>query len=282
MSDSTPLLVVNPWAELRQFTAARIALGRTGVSLPTEAQLAFQLAHAQARDAVHRPLDVPQLLQDIHAAGLADLAQGAQPLVLSSAAPDRHSYLQRPDWGRRLSEAARWQLGERTGLAAGSSANTGYGLAFVIADGLSAPAINRHAPPLLAHITRLLANDGFDTAPLAIVTMARVAVGDEIAALLKAQLVVVLIGERPGLSSPDSLGLYITWAPRVGLRDDSRNCISNVRPEGLSYAAAATKVRYLLLQMRQRQLSGVGLKDESTEQSGVQIHPAASPTLLNK
>jgi len=240
----------NPWQALRQFTAARIALGRAGVSQPTSAQLDFQLAHAQARDAVHRELDAAAL-----AAGVATLPGLAPALLLHSAADNRATYLQRPDLGRQLDEASR--------TAVKDAAATPYDVAFVIADGLSALAIEQNAVPFLAVLLARLAQDAWTIAPPAIVREGRVAVGDEVAQLLNARAVVVLVGERPGLSSPDSMGLYLTWQPRVGVSDSSRNCISNVRPAGLSYADAAHTLHYLLSEARRRGLSGVGLKDET-------------------
>lgn len=252
-------VIDNPWQQLRQFTAARIALGRTGASLPTTPQLAFQLAHAQARDAVHLALDVPQLLRDLEQAGVS---LAADALVLASAAGDRLHYLQRPDSGRRLNDSSRAQLKALQPLVSGQDTRA-CDLAFVLADGLSALALARHAAPLLAAVTSRLAPEKLKLAPLAVVRQARVAIGDEVGELLSARLVVLLIGERPGLSSPDSLGIYLTWMPRVGLTDASRNCISNVRTAGLSYEEAAFKLAYLVREMRLRQLSGVLLKDES-------------------
>jgi len=241
----------NPWQSLRRFTAARIALGRSGVSQPTAPQLEFQLAHARARDAVHLALE--------HAA-LGDALQassGLPCLSLHSAAASRDIYLQRPDLGRRLDEASRQALLERERDAAG------YDLAFVIADGLSALAIEQNALPFLKVLMARLAAESWSLAPLSIVRQGRVAVGDEVGELLGARAVVVLVGERPGLSSPDSMGLYLTWAPKTGLTDAARNCISNVRPAGLTYNDAAFKLHYLLSESRQRQLSGVALKDET-------------------
>ena len=259
MNSSKPPVVNNPWQQLRQFTLARIALGRTGVSLPTQPQLAFQLAHAQARDAVHLALDVPQLIEQLEAAGIA----GANDcLPLDSAASDRLEYLQRPDLGRRLNHASRERLNALLQQPQPQPQRV-FDIAFVIADGLSALAIARHATPLLVRVMHHIAAENYSFAPLAIVRQARVAIGDEVAELLGARLVVLLIGERPGLSSSDSLGVYLTWMPRVGLTDASRNCVSNVRLAGLSYDAAAFKVHYLILEMRDRQLSGVLLKDES-------------------
>jgi ethanolamine ammonia-lyase small subunit len=237
----------NPWLALRQFTAARIALGRAGVSQPTGAQLAFQLAHAQARDAVHMQLDAPAL-----ATSLATLPGLAPALLLHSAAQNRAMYLQRPDLGRQLDATSRAAV-----------APAPADIAFVIADGLSALAIAQHAVPFLAVLLARLAQDAWTVAPPVIVSEGRVAVGDEVATLLGARAVVVLVGERPGLSSPDSMGLYMTWQPRVGMPDAGRNCISNVRPAGLAYADAAHTLHYLLGEARRRGLSGVALKDES-------------------
>ncbi|KQQ33077.1 ethanolamine ammonia-lyase [Duganella sp. Leaf126] len=250
------LVVDNPWAALRRYTAARIALGRTGVSQPTAPQLAFQLAHAQARDAVHRALDVAPL-----AAGLQQLF-GQPALALHSAAASRDIYLQRPDLGRRLDDASRQQLQQRQGTGKDEG---GYDLALVVADGLSALAIEQHVLPFLACLAARLASESWTLSPPVVVEQGRVAVGDEVGELLGARAVLVLIGERPGLSSPDSMGLYLTWAPRVGLTDAARNCISNVRPAGLRYEAAAYKLHYLLTESRRRQLSGVALKDETAD-----------------
>ena len=243
----------NRWQALRRHTAARIALGRAGVSLPTGAQLAFQLAHAQARDAVQLALDGAALAHAL-------MQQGLASVQLHSAASSRAVYLQRPDLGRRLDDASRARLAAE---AAGVAAVAGVDVALVVADGLSALAVQRHAAPLLAALRERLALEAWTVSPVMIVAQGRVAVGDEVGQLLQARAVLVLIGERPGLSSPDSLGLYLTWAPTVGLQDDRRNCISNVRPEGLAYAPAAYRLHYLLSQAFKRQLSGVALKDDT-------------------
>jgi ethanolamine ammonia-lyase small subunit len=240
----------HPWQALRAHTAARIALGRRGVSVPTRAQLAFQLAHAQARDAVHLALDGEALARALAEQGLASVQ-------LHSAAATRADYLQRPDLGRRLDDASRARL------AAGA---TGADLALVAADGLSALAVQRHAAPFLAALRERLALEAWTLSPVCIVGQGRVAIGDEVGELLQARAALVLIGERPGLSSPDSLGLYLTWAPEAGLLDERRNCISNVRPAGLAYAQAAYRLHYLLSQAFSRQLSGVALKDETVEE----------------
>ena len=246
MSDS---IVPNPWAELRQFTAARIALGRAGVSVPTAPQLAFQLAHARARDAVHRELDADALMQSL----TAQLEMAC--VAVHSAAPDRATYLRRPDLGRRLDEPSRLALAQHAAPC---------DIGFVIADGLSALAIEQHALPFLREWIAL-APGAMSVAPLVIVRQGRVAVGDEVAQLLGVRLVVVMIGERPGLSSPDSMGLYLTWQPQVGMTDERRNCISNVRPAGLDLASAARKLHYLMAEARRRGVSGVALKDDSVE-----------------
>ena len=263
-------VITNPWASLRQFTDARIALGRSGVSLPTEAQLAFQLAHAQARDAVHRGLDVSRLAE-----GLSAAWPDAPPpcVLLHSAALDRNHYLQRPDLGRRLDAASLAVLSHlyRPAFSEAVQPDRPYDLAFVVADGLSALAIEQNAAPFLHALHQRMDGESWRVAPLCIAQQARVAIGDEIGEVLGAKAVVVLIGERPGLSSPDSMGLYLTWMPRVGLTDASRNCISNVRPAGLAYADAAFKLHYLLSQARQRQLSGVDLKDETDGSAQLQV-----------
>jgi ethanolamine ammonia-lyase small subunit len=243
------------WQTLRRFTDARIALGRAGHSQPTGAHLAFQLAHAQARDAVHAAFEPDHLASELHALGL-------ETVHLHSAASDRAAYLQRPDQGRRLDDASREVL-ER--MATG---DTPPDLAFVIADGLSALAVMRYVAPLLAELLPLLRADAsqpWQIAPVALVEQGRVAIGDEIGQRLQARTVVVMIGERPGLSSPDSLGIYFTWAPRVGRTDAERNCISNVRAAGLPPARAAARLHALLTVARQRQQSGIGLKDETDD-----------------
>lgn len=242
---------LNPWLELRRLTPARIALGRTGTSLPTHAQLDFQYAHAQARDAVHLPFDHTGLSEQL-------AERGQTTLLLHSAAPDRNSYLQRPDLGRKLDEASAQHLLEHAQANPG-----GIDLAIVVADGLSALAVHRHTLPFLNRMQAHIDQAGWRQSPVILVEQGRVAVADEIGELLGARMVVMLIGERPGLSSPDSLGLYFTYAPKVGLTDAYRNCISNVRLEGLSYSMAAHRLAYLMNEACRRQLSGVNLKDEA-------------------
>jgi len=216
--------------DLRSFTPARVGIGRTGHSLTTAELLRFRLDHARARDAVYEELDPGSL--------------GLPHVLLRSAAPDRATYLRRPDLGRKLSAESRVERGD-------------YDAAIVIVDGLSAPAVDRHAGPLIAELTPLLA--GWRLAPLTIALQGRVAIGDEIGERLGARLVAVLIGERPGLTSLDSLGIYVTWDPRPGRTDAERNCISNVRTEGMSYGAAARLLHLLMSEARVKKLSGIGL-----------------------
>ena len=245
-------LIENPWSKLRSFTDARIALGRAGTSIPTHHWLEFQLAHAQAQDAVHSQLD-----SDGFAQQMTQQLEIADPLLLHSQAQDRAEYLQRPDFGRQLDASSINAVTQY--MRQQQSIND---LAIVIADGLSCKAIEENAIPFLAKLLPELPQE-WRLAPLCLVEQGRVAIGDHIGELLNAKVVLVLIGERPGLSSPDSLGLYLTWAPEVGLTDASRNCISNVRPAGLSYTDAVTKSLYLLYEARRLQLSGVNLKEDA-------------------
>lgn len=240
-------------------TPARIGLGRAGSSLPTEALLEFELAHARARDAVHAKFDTERLAWELREAGFGDV------LIVGSQARDGTEYLLRPDLGRRLDDASREKIGSTKPLS--------RGVAVVVADGLSAVAPTRHAVPLLRELFPAVDRTSFQHVTVVVANRARVALGDEIGELLGAEAVVVLIGERPGLSSPDSLGIYLTWAPRVGRTDAERNCISNVRPEGLPLAEAGRRLAYLLREARRLQLSGVALKDDSG--SSVQL-PADS------
>lgn len=237
----------DPWNFLRRHTAARIALGRAGGSIPTRALLDFQLAHARARDAVQRDLDVEALVQR-----LDDLHDDV--LQLDTAATDRQGFIQYPDRGRMLSA-------QSLSLLDTLVRERPLDAVFVLADGLSAAALERHAPALLHAVLPKL--DGWRLAPLCIVRQGRVAIGDEIGAAFDAALSVVLIGERPGLSSPDSLGAYLTWSPRPGRSNAQRNCLSNIRPEGLDYALAAHKLAYLMHEARRRKLSGVDLKEDA-------------------
>jgi ethanolamine ammonia-lyase small subunit len=229
----------DPWAVLRSATRARVALGRAGDALPTARELEFRVAHAAARDAVHQPLD-PAVVR----VQLPDV----EVIEVHSAAPDRATYLQRPDLGRRLAEGT-------------SLPRADADLAVVIADGLSPRAVHEHAAGLVTALLERL--PGWSVAPLVLASQARVALGDAVGEALGARAVVVLIGERPGLSSADSLGVYLTWGPRPGRVDSERNCVSNVRPpHGLSYAQAADTVAALLRAARELGASGVALKDE--------------------
>ncbi|MEX8494241.1 ethanolamine ammonia-lyase subunit EutC [Sphaerotilus sp.] len=247
MSDATPLTTPDPWAHLRALTPARVGLGRSGSSLPTHALLAFGAAHAMARDAVHLPLDADALCAEIEALGLPTLR-------VHSAAPDRATYLLRPDLGRRLGHESAVQLDARGALDAD--------LLLVVGDGLSSAAVQRQAVPLIDELLRQRP-DGWRLGPVIVATQARVALGDDIGQRLAAPMVAVLIGERPGLSAPDSLGVYLTHAPRVGRTDAERNCLSNVRAEGLRHAEAARKLWWLAQAARQLQRTGVDLKDRS-------------------
>jgi ethanolamine ammonia-lyase small subunit len=229
--------------DLRQFTPARVALGRTGHSLPTAELLRFQLDHARARDAVYEALDPSSL--------------GVPHVLVRSAVAGRAEYLRRPDLGRML------DVESRALVVAGD-----YDAAIVIADGLSATAVHRHAVPVLEALLPRLARDGWRLAPLTVALQGRVAIGDEIGARWGAKQVVVLIGERPGLTSPDSLGIYLTWDPRPGRTDAERNCISNVRTEGIGYDLAAHKLHFLMTAARARRLSGVGLKEDAGKEIG--------------
>jgi ethanolamine ammonia-lyase small subunit len=251
-SARTPATPADPWTSLRRHTPARISLGRAGTSLPTSEVLRFAAAHASARDAVHLPLDVDALLADLRAHGL-DAAS------VASRAATRADYLARPDRGRELAPESAAAL---DGAAAAA-------LCIVVGDGLSAVAVQRHAVPLIVALLAALrdavpdANPSDKSVRIVIATQARVALGDAIAQRLGAPLVLVLLGERPGLSSPDSLGAYLTWAPRVGLADSARNCVSNIRPEGLPLADAAARLAWLVRESRRRRVSGIALKDDS-------------------
>lgn len=255
----------DPWDDLRAYTAARLALGRSGASMPTGELLRFGFAHAQARDAVHAALDVDALAQALADDGLASVP-------VHSAAPDRAAYLLRPDLGRRLDDASVQALR----AAAGPSPVAGCDLLLVVGDGLSSLAVERNARALIAAL-RTHAPADWRIGPVVIARQARVALADEAGALLGAQLVAMLIGERPGLSSPDSLGLYLTWQPAVGRHDAERNCISNIRPEGLDPETAARRFWWLAREAKRLQLTGVQLKDRSDD--AAIAAPPASPSL---
>lgn len=257
-----PPVVSDFWKNLSRTTQARIALGRAGASLPTQEVLNFSLAHARARDAVHTPFDRDKVADEIRALGF-------ETIFVESSAPDRASYLRRPDWGRTLSPASRTLLAGRKEAACD--------LAIIVADGLSATAVHSQTAPLLAAFKPYIARAGWRVAPVVIASQARVALGDEIGVLLSARAVILLVGERPGLSSPDSLGIYLTYDPRAGRNDGERNCISNVRDEGLSHDLAAFKLAWLVDQALKRQLTGVALKDESDVLLAADGKPMAFP-----
>ena len=244
------LISAERWHQLRQFTPARIGLGRAGNGVPIQAQLSFQAAHALARDAVQSTLDVAALEADLR-------AQGFDVQALHSAAADRETYLRRPDLGRTLSDAS------REALLKAAAGLPEFDVAFVIADGLSASAVQQHALPTLLLVRDALRDMGWRIAPVTVVSEGRVAISDEIGSLLRARIVAILLGERPGLSAPDSLGIYMTYQPTPGLTDEARNCISNIHTRGLSYAQAAQTLLRLMQGAVARQLSGVGLKDEA-------------------
>jgi ethanolamine ammonia-lyase small subunit len=237
----------DPWSQLRKHTSARIALGRAGGSLPTAELLAFAADHADARDAVYSELDLKSLSDAL-------IPLGMPVLALRSRAPDRETYLKRPDLGRRLN-------GESVAVVSASGA-TGVDVALIIGDGLSAVAAERHAADVLSHLVPLLRIRRFSLCPICIVTQARVAVQDEIGSLVGARAAVILIGERPGLGSADSLGAYLVYDPAISKSDAQRNCISNIRPGQLSRAAAAHALAWLIEQSLVRRVSGVELKDD--------------------
>ncbi|ACU60244.1 ethanolamine ammonia-lyase subunit EutC [Chitinophaga pinensis] len=244
----------DPWSSLKAFTTARIALGRTGTAIPLKEVLSFRLAHAHARDAVYSKLDTNLLLEELHAFLLP-------VLPLHSSAADRYEYLQRPDKGRRLDTQSIDML------RAQPDAFRQKDVAIIIADGLSATAMNIHTAPLLNHLLPMLKTAGLSIAPVCLAEQARVAIGDEIGDLLEAKMTLVLIGERPGLSAADSMGAYITFNPRPGNTDEGRNCISNIRQDGLQYIPAAGKICYLLQEAMKLRLSGVELKDNYVDLS---------------
>ncbi|QPF89643.1 ethanolamine ammonia-lyase subunit EutC [Bradyrhizobium commune] len=258
MSDKS--VPARPILDLRSFTPARVALGRSGASLPTKPLLDFTLDHARARDAVHAAFEAPRLAAELDALGLA-------VTEVSSRAADRRDYLRRPDLGRQL------DAGSAEALAHGATGPCQ--LALVIGDGLSAAAVHVHAVALVKSLLRLLANgEAVAIGPVIIASGARVALGDEIGAILGAHMVAMLIGERPGLSAPDSLGAYLTFAPKPGRTDAERNCVSNIHHAGLSYDEAAFKIAWLVREGLAREVTGVALKDESADRAPRRIGTA--------
>ena len=244
--------MTDPWEHLRRHTAARIAIGRAGGSLPTAEVLAFSAAHAAAQDAVHAELDFALLESDLRTLSL-------KCVQLHSAAPDRRTYLQRPDLGRALDD-----------VSSSAIVANPVDLAIIVSDGLSAPAAQRQAAPLLNHLLPLLRRSSITFSPIYLVRHARVAIEDEIGERTGAKAALILLGERPGLGSPDSLGAYLVFEPRVGRTDADRNCVSNIHPAGLSFPAAAETLNFLISESLRRRLSGVKLKDD-------RILPPATP-----
>jgi ethanolamine ammonia-lyase small subunit len=242
------------WVALRRFTQARIALGRAGHAVPTQVQLDFQLAHAQARDAVQVPWNIEAFAEQVR--GLGEETQ-----ILETIVGSRDEYLRRPDLGRVLSEASRAQLKNLPAREAD--------VALIVTNGLSSTAVERHGIPLLQAIMATYRTRSLRLTPVALVANGRVALSDDIGSALAARVAVIIVGERPGLSAADSLGIYLTFAPRPGNTDAARNCISNIRPpEGLGYEAAAAKLLYLTEEALRRGLSGVALKDEMLDRLG--------------
>lgn len=248
------------FADLARLTPARIALGRSGSSLPTSELLRFGLAHAQARDAVHAAFRPRQMADELAALGL-------DTVMTHSAAGSREDYLRRPDLGRSLSQESEAALAASRGS---------FDIALVVADGLSSTAVQQNAAPLIAALLPFLQRQKLTLAPIVIAQQARVALGDEAGLVLGARMVAVLIGERPGLSSPDSLGAYLTFGPKRGLTDAARNCISNIRPGGLGFQHAAFKLAWLIDQGLRRALTGVDLKDDSD----AALEAGAAPLVL--
>lgn len=267
-------VIKNDWSSLRKYTDARIGLGRAGSSLPSNELLSFQLSHAKAQDAVYLPLDIESLYKEFaalyseinlldnisHSFNIFEKNKGT--ILLHSKSKSRSEYLQRPDFGRVLDTKSKELLKSKV-----AKNNISYDLAIVVVDGLSSLAIKENASKFIQKLSISLQNDenNWSLAPLIIVEEGRVAIGDEIGELLEANCILVLIGERPGLSSPNSMGLYLTWNPKSGLTDSRRNCISNIRLAGLSYEEAVNKSMYLLKESRRLKISGVKLKDRSEE-----------------
>lgn len=241
---------LDEWEKLKQFTDARIAIGRAGCSIPTQAMLAFQLAHAQARDAVYQALDTDALQDRLQTLKL-------ESLVVQSQTIDKQEYLKRPDLGRKLNPDSHQAL-----IDFKQSNLQSYDVCIVIGDGLSARAIEENAVALIESLQSHLQAEDWSLAPIVVATGSRVALGDEVAEILHAKMLVMLIGERPGLSSPDSMGIYYTWNAKSGDLDSKRNCISNVRPAGLSIPIATLRLLSLIRRSKQLGYSGVNLKDE--------------------
>lgn len=250
MSDNPDIPRLDPWSRLRVHTSARIGLGRVGDGLPTRQLLEFQMAHARARDSVHMPFDAALVADNI-----GDL--GVPVMTVKSRAANRAEFLQRPDYGRKLAPDSETEL---EAAANSTVPNAAPDIVFILADGLSARAIHENGGDMLRQTMLQLGKD-WSVGPVVLAHQARVALGDEIASRLKAKISVVLIGERPGLSSADSLGAYLTFGPKPGCSNAQRNCISNIRPAGFPVRDAARKLVYLMNAARQNSVSGVSLKD---------------------
>jgi len=241
--------MTDPWISLNRFTRARIAQGRAGHALPTRAMLEFQLAHAEARDAVQLPWDLHAFAEQLRQAG-------EETLLLETPVTDRYEYLRRPDLGRLLTEESKSRLENLPGAA--------IDIALIVSNGLSSTAMDRHGIPLLQALLQGYRARHYRIAPVALIANGRVALLDAVGSALAARVAVIIVGERPGLSAADSLGIYLTFAPQPGNTDAERNCISNIHPpDGLGYAAAADKLLYLTDEALRRGISGVALKDES-------------------
>lgn len=243
---SSKPVISDPWQVLRDYTSARIALGRSGGSAPTRECLDFKLAHARARDAVNEVFEINQLVMEIE-------SLGADAICVRSQVPDHTTYLKRPDLGRCLDVESEKILRQHAGH---------YDLVILVSGGLSALAAHRQTKPVLERLLLNLGADRWCLAPIVLVDFARVALQDPVGQLLNAKLALILLGERPGLGSPDSLGAYLVFEPRTGNTDANRNCVSNIRPEGLAPAAAADTLYYLLSQAKQKGISGIALKDD--------------------
>jgi len=261
MTDGKKYLTENPWRSLKKYTDARIGIGRAGVSQPTSHQLAFQLAHACAKDAVDKPLNWTTVHQQLQGFNIPVIHLGSQ-------APDRQTYLQRPDLGRRLNTESVTKLSSQGRTvsrkpASKKSVSNKPEICLVIADGLSAPAIENQSVEMIKHLLPDFEKHGYQCPAIYTVSQARVAIGDEISELLQADMLVLLVGERPGLSSPDSLGIYFTYRARLGFHDAQRNCLSNIRPQGLNFAEASRRLMWLMSEAQKLNTSGVTLKDNS-------------------
>ena len=242
------IATADPWAGLQNFTEARIALGRCGTSLPLRESLKFKLAHARARDAVHQPVQMELLARKLEGEKISSLQ-------LTSSVTDREEYLTRPDKGRYLSTRSKELL---------APIKDNHDIALIIVDGLSAPAIHQSAVGVTCGLLNIIKTTSLTSAPVSLVKNGRVAIGDEIGSLLKAKISLVLIGERPGLTSPNSLGAYLTYNPKPGTTDEARNCISNIREGGLTVTDAIRKIAYLIEMAFNKKYTGVELKDKMT------------------